>query len=67
MNISTEIRKLMLAHGFILARTNHHLVWHHPRGPVVVTSKTPSGNPIDKIKADIRRQFAIHGIEQCTR
>ena len=61
MTTRKTIKKLMTANGFVLIRSNKHLVWKHTTiGKNIITSSTPSdGNAINNIKKDIQKVLAF--------
>lgn len=50
MNRRTAIRDIAIQHGFQLTREKRHLVWVHPDGRVVVTSKSPKSCDLRRVR-----------------
>ena len=50
MKRRTAISELAIQHGFHLSREKRHLIWVHPDGRVVVTSKSPKHCELRKVR-----------------
>jgi uncharacterized lipoprotein YajG len=57
MKIAKQLEKMMLSHGYRLARSKKHNIWVNNKGQMITTSKTTSDGSrfLKNVERDIRK------------